>query len=48
MLQGYKLVFLGESKRWKGGVASIDEANNAEVWGVIWRMDIDDLESLDR
>lgn len=50
--QDYKLVFGNprgqESQRWHGGVATIEHSPGDEVWGVVWRMNISDLESLDR
>ncbi|KAA0702597.1 Gamma-glutamylcyclotransferase [Triplophysa tibetana] len=51
-LKDYKLVFGNprgqESQRWHGGVATIEHSPGDEVWGVVWRMNISDLESLDR
>ncbi|XP_055359027.1 gamma-glutamylcyclotransferase-like [Betta splendens] len=32
---------------WHGGVATIDHSPGDEVWGVVWRMNMPDLESLD-
>ncbi|XP_018610181.1 gamma-glutamylcyclotransferase isoform X1 [Scleropages formosus] len=51
-LQDYKLVFGNHqghpSDRWHGGVATIEHSPGDEVWGVVWEMNLDDLESLDR
>lgn len=50
-LQDYKLVFGNHkglaSDRWHGGVATIEHSLGDEVWGVVWKMNISDLESLD-
>lgn len=50
--QDYKLVFGNHkglaSDRWHGGVATIEHSPGDEVWGVVWRMNMSDLESLDR
>ncbi|XP_034467926.1 gamma-glutamylcyclotransferase b isoform X2 [Hippoglossus hippoglossus] len=51
MLKDYKLVF-GNYKglandRWHGGVATIEHSPGDEMWGVVWRMNMSDLESLD-
>uniref|UniRef100_A0A8P4KMI8 Gamma-glutamylcyclotransferase n=1 Tax=Dicentrarchus labrax TaxID=13489 RepID=A0A8P4KMI8_DICLA len=35
------------SDRWHGGVATIEHSPGDEVWGVVWRMNMSDLESLD-
>jgi len=51
-LQDYKLTF-GNDKgrandRWHGGVATMQPCSSQEVWGVVWRMNLSDLASLDR
>ncbi|XP_056142967.1 gamma-glutamylcyclotransferase b [Lampris incognitus] len=50
-LKDYKLVFGNHrglaSDRWHGGVATIEPSPGDEVWGVVWRMNMSDLESLD-
>ncbi|XP_055067568.2 gamma-glutamylcyclotransferase [Misgurnus anguillicaudatus] len=50
-LKDYKLAFGNHkgqaSQRWHGGVATIEHSPGDEVWGVVWRMNISDLESLD-
>ena len=48
VLQGYQLVFLGHAGRWQGGVASIEEREDSDVWGVVWQLDLRDRDSLDR
>ncbi|XP_030640871.1 gamma-glutamylcyclotransferase [Chanos chanos] len=51
-LKDYKLVFGNHkglaSDRWHGGVATIEPSPGDEVWGVVWRLNMSDLESLDR
>ncbi|XP_056331091.1 gamma-glutamylcyclotransferase b isoform X1 [Danio aesculapii] len=51
-LKDYKLVFGNHkglaSQRWHGGVATIEPSAGDAVWGVVWRMNMSDLESLDR
>ncbi|XP_056115449.1 gamma-glutamylcyclotransferase b [Rhinichthys klamathensis goyatoka] len=51
-LKDYKLVFGNHkgvaSQRWRGGVATIEHSPGEEVWGVVWRMNVTDIESLDR
>ncbi|XP_061574139.1 gamma-glutamylcyclotransferase-like [Cololabis saira] len=50
-MKDYKLAFGNHrglaSDRWHGGVATIEHSPGEEVWGVVWRMNISDLESLD-
>ncbi|XP_074510556.1 gamma-glutamylcyclotransferase [Sebastes fasciatus] len=50
-LKDYRLVFGNHkglaSDRWHGGVATIEDSPGEEVWGVVWRMSMADLESLD-
>lgn len=52
LFQDYRLVFGNykglASDRWHGGVATIEHSPGDEVWGVVWRMSMSDLESLDR
>ncbi|XP_017345608.1 gamma-glutamylcyclotransferase b isoform X1 [Ictalurus punctatus] len=51
-LQDYKLVFGNhkgvESKRWHGGVASIEPSGRGTVWGVVWRINTAHMTHLDR
>uniref|UniRef100_A0A8C7TH77 Gamma-glutamylcyclotransferase b n=1 Tax=Oncorhynchus mykiss TaxID=8022 RepID=A0A8C7TH77_ONCMY len=50
-LKDYKLIFGNykglASDRWHGGVATIENSPGDEMWGVVWRMNVADLESLD-
>lgn len=34
--------------KWNGGVATIEECLDEEVWGVVWKMAIEDITSLDK
>ncbi|KAJ8395767.1 hypothetical protein AAFF_G00028140 [Aldrovandia affinis] len=45
-----KFGFHGEqiTNRWHGGVATIEESLGKDVWGVIWEMSNDNLDSLDK
>lgn len=47
-LPGYRLAFTRRSARWGGGVADIIEAPDAEVWGAVWRIPLDERPALDR
>ncbi|MBN3305512.1 gamma-glutamylcyclotransferase [Amia ocellicauda] len=51
-LKDYRLAFGNyqgrPSDRWHGGVATIVQSPGDEVWGVVWRMSVRDLKSLDR
>lgn len=47
-LYGYRLAFTRHSARWGGGVADIVEAPDAEVWGAVWRIPLDERPTLDR
>ncbi|CAH2282809.1 gamma-glutamylcyclotransferase [Pelobates cultripes] len=51
LLKNFKLAF-GTSEgnmnsRWHGGVATVVESEGDEVWGVVWKMGISSLNSLD-
>ncbi|CAN2389713.1 gamma-glutamylcyclotransferase activity [Pristimantis euphronides] len=51
MLKDFRLAF-GNHKgnqnlRWHGGVATVVESEGDKVWGVVWKMDISCLTSLD-
>ncbi|TMS35291.1 hypothetical protein L596_002724 [Steinernema carpocapsae] len=37
-LDGYRLEFYDEGRRWRGAVASITEDPNSHVWGCVWRV----------
>ncbi|KAF7691378.1 gamma-glutamylcyclotransferase a [Silurus meridionalis] len=51
-LEGFALRFglWGENvvNRWNGGVATIEECPDEDVWGVVWRMATEDITSLDK
>lgn len=47
-LPDYRLAFTRRSTRWGGGVADIVEAPDAEVWGAVWRIPLDERPALDR
>jgi len=47
-LHHHKLDFNHKSKRWGGAVATIEEEEGNEVWGVLWQLSIDDLPKLDK
>ncbi|KAK0395576.1 hypothetical protein QR680_001340 [Steinernema hermaphroditum] len=38
VLDGYRLEFFDEGKRWRGAVASITADPNSHVWGCVWRV----------
>ncbi|MGH0143623.1 UNVERIFIED_CONTAM: hypothetical protein FKN15_020584 [Acipenser sinensis] len=38
----------GIENSWHGGAATITESLGDEVWGVVWKMNISDLQSLDK
>ncbi|KAL0984951.1 hypothetical protein UPYG_G00150930 [Umbra pygmaea] len=45
---GYWKKEFDNSNSWHGGVATIEESAGDLVWGVVWKMNKDDLTSLDR
>ncbi|XP_059488222.1 gamma-glutamylcyclotransferase-like [Neocloeon triangulifer] len=47
-LQGYRLDFAGFSRRWGGAVATIEPEEGTHMWGAVWKMDTDQIDSLDR
>ncbi|XP_053323444.1 gamma-glutamylcyclotransferase [Spea bombifrons] len=51
LLKNFKLAFgshMGnKNSRWHGGVATVVESEGEEVWGVVWKMNISSLNSLD-
>ncbi|XP_060798619.1 gamma-glutamylcyclotransferase a [Neoarius graeffei] len=51
-LQGYVLQFTLSRERmqnsWYGGVATIEKCPDEDVWGVVWKMAMEDLSSLDK
>jgi len=48
VLPNYKLVFIGWSREWKGGVASIKPIRGQNVPGAVWDISENDLRRLDR
>jgi len=47
-LHHYKLVFVGWSRRWQGGVATIRSLKGEQVPGAVYEVSEDDLRRLDR
>lgn len=48
VLRGYALTFGGFSHRWGGAVASVIRAQGAEVHGLLYAIDAEDIAALDR
>lgn len=48
ILPNYKLIFVGYSRNWKGGVASIKPFKGEKVAGAIYEISESDLKKLDR
>jgi gamma-glutamylcyclotransferase (GGCT)/AIG2-like uncharacterized protein YtfP len=46
-LEGYRLSFHWNSERWGGAVATVSPSVDSVVWGVLFRLSDNDLESLD-
>ncbi|XP_050666738.1 gamma-glutamylcyclotransferase-like [Leptidea sinapis] len=46
-LDNYRLDFIKYSKFWGGPTATPVPTANAHVWGVVWRLHVDDIEHLD-
>merc|ERR1711990_1151446 len=46
-LPAHRLEFNYFSRRWQGAAATIVEADNEEVWGVLWELSIEHLTTLD-
>ncbi|XP_013176230.1 PREDICTED: gamma-glutamylcyclotransferase-like [Papilio xuthus] len=46
-LDNYRLDFIRYSKFWGGPQATVVPTANAQVWGVIWRVNKDDIEIVD-
>ncbi|VDM27262.1 unnamed protein product [Toxocara canis] len=38
VLRGHKLVFYDHGERWMGAVASVERAEDDEVWGCVWQV----------
>ncbi len=47
-LHNYRLVFVGWSRRWRGGIASIRPFRGEKVLGAIYEVSEEDLKRLDR
>jgi len=47
-LHHHKLDFNHKSKKWGGAVATIEEEEDSEVWGVLWQLSVEDLPKLDK
>ena len=47
-LHNYKLVFVGWSRKWRGGVASIKPFRGEKVFGAIYEISEEDLRRLDK
>lgn len=47
-LEGYRLAFVGYSKQWGGGVASVKPSEKSFVQGALYRLTESDEKSLDR
>jgi gamma-glutamylcyclotransferase len=45
-LSGYRLEFNVYSDRWEGGAANLEPDPNAYLWGVVWEVEEEDLETL--
>ncbi len=48
VLPNYKLIFVGWSRQWKGGVASIKPFKGEKVKGAVYEVTDSDLKKLDR
>lgn len=47
-LDGWRLTFTRDSPAWGGGVGHIEHDPGDHVWGVLWDVTAEDLETLDR
>src|SRR5260221_13150444 len=47
-LAGYELAFVWDSPGWGGGVATVIPSSSREVWGVLWDISDQHVETLDR
>ena len=47
-LDGFRLLFLRRSVRWKAGAADVVPDDGAATWGALYELSADDLEALDR
>lgn len=48
ILNGYRLVFVGFSRQWGGGVASVKPSETSSVHGALYRLTESDEKALDR
>lgn len=46
-LDGYRLIFVSNSPRWGGGVATMKDDPKSCVQGIVWKLTPDDLHRLD-
>jgi gamma-glutamylcyclotransferase (GGCT)/AIG2-like uncharacterized protein YtfP len=46
-LDGFALLFLRRSKRWKAGAADVVETDGAATWGALYEVSAADLDALD-
>jgi 5-oxoprolinase (ATP-hydrolysing) len=46
-LEGFRLEFNVYSDRWEGGAANLEPDPDAHLWGVVWRIEDEDLAKLD-
>jgi gamma-glutamylcyclotransferase (GGCT)/AIG2-like uncharacterized protein YtfP len=46
-LNGYRLEFNVYSDRWEGGAANLEPDQDGHVWGVVWEVSEEALDSLD-
>jgi len=47
-LPGYRLTFRGYSRRWDGAIADIEKAEGSIVYGVLYKISIEQLKKLDK
>ena len=47
-MQGYQLDFDHYSQRWQGATATVVEAPDSHVWGVVWMKNNSAIPSLDQ
>jgi gamma-glutamylcyclotransferase len=47
-LMNYQLDFAKYSERWRGASATIVKSDKRHVWGAIWEIGLEHMESLDR
>ena len=47
ILKNWRLSFVGRSKTWQGGVATIEKRKFSKAYGVVYKITNEDLENLD-